>query len=45
VTFVEDEASEPLPNVALEFGDVISSDVTPAIESAVTTILGTVGGL
>ena len=42
VTFSEDEASEPVPNVALEFGDVVSSDLIPP---AVDTILGTVGGL
>ena len=45
MTFVGDEAGEPIPNVALEFGDFISSDVTPAVGSAVTTILGAVGGL
>jgi serine protease AprX len=42
VTFSEDEANEPVPNVALEFGDIVSSDLIPP---AVDTILGTVGGL
>jgi hypothetical protein len=42
VTFVEDEASEPLPNAALEFGDIVSSDL---IAPAVDGILSPVGGL
>jgi serine protease AprX len=43
VSFVEDEASEPLPDVSLEFGDIDLSDLP--IEPAVTTILGIGGGL
>ena len=42
VSFVEDEASEPVPNLALEFGE---SALTPTVEPADATNLVTVGGI